>query len=499
MIAIWAAVAALVVGGAGVTGKVRTSDDVAVPNAALIVIQGDRVLTAVTNERGEFELTGVTLPATVEVRASGFGTVREQLAASPATITLRPSVIRESIVVEGTASSEAWRRAPTGTTVLTSSTLAMIPAVTLDEALRVVSGFSLFRRSTSRASNPTTHGITMRGLSASGASRGLVLLDGVPLTEGFGSWVTWTRLPALALDTVEIDRGAHGATFGSDALGGVLTLSSNLPKARTGTVRVTGGDLGVTALDVAGGGPAGDSSAFGTISWFKTDGIVPTAPESAGAVDVRADAEWLSALGKVRFGTPVDQITLSAWASRDDRGNGTPLQRNHMAGGTFAMSYDRMLAGTTVGTKISFSPNSFRQVFTTPSSNRQTETFTSTQFIDTTSTRAVVEVGRVIPRGFLTARLCDDPHRRRLHRAPYVDIVRDGAARRRRCRVDARGILAIQPAYLSGLGSGASGGRRHAMVPAGTALRLATSPPRTGCRRRSCCAPRRPAAIAGLR
>ena len=114
--------------------------------------------------------------------------------------------------------------------MLTSESLATIPAVTLDEALKTVSGFSLFRRSTARASNPTTHGITMRGLSASGASRGLVLLDGVPLTDGFGSWVTWTRLPAMALDTVEIDRGAQGSTFGSDALGGVLTLSSSLPR-----------------------------------------------------------------------------------------------------------------------------------------------------------------------------------------------------------------------------------------------------------------------------
>ncbi len=404
MFTVWAAIVALVIGGAGVTGRVRTPEDVPVANATVIVIQGDRVFTAVSNERGEFDLADVTLPAVVEVRASGFATVRERLTASPADITLRPSIIRESILVEAAAAADTWRRASTGTTVLTSSALATIPAVTLDEALRVMPGFSLFRRSTSRASNPTTHGVTMRGLSASGASRGLVLLDGVPLTEGFGSWVTWTRIPVLALDRVEVDRGAQGATFGSDALGGVLTLSSNLPKAPAGTVRATGGDLGIAALDASGGGPRGDTSMFGTISWFKTDGVVPTAPESAGAVDVPADAEWLSALGKARFGTAVDHVTLSVWAGRDDRGNGTPLQRNRMAGGTFALSYDRLLSGTTIGTKVSFSPNSFRQVFTTVASSRQTETLTSTQFISTAGTRAVAEVGRVIPRGFFAAR-----------------------------------------------------------------------------------------------
>ena len=100
----------------------------------------------------------------------------------------------------------------------------------------------------------------------------------------------------------------------------------------------------------------------------------------------------------------MDQITLSGLASWDDRGNGTPLQRNRMSGGTFAMSYDRLLSGTTLGAKFSFSPNAFQQTFTTVSSNRQTETLTSTQFINTAATRLVAEVGRVLPRGYMTAR-----------------------------------------------------------------------------------------------
>lgn len=404
MIPAWLAISALLASGAGLAGTVRTADDTPVTGAALIVQQGGRVFTATTNEKGEFTLPDVTLPVIVEVRASGFATLRTDVKTSPTTITLNPSVIRESILVEGAAAAETWRRAPTGTTVLTTGALATIPSVTLDEALRVVSGFSLFRRSVSRASNPTTHGVTMRGLSASGASRGLVLLDGVPLTEGFGSWVTWTRLPALALDTVEIDRGAHGATFGSDALGGVLTLTSAVSKQPAATVRAMGGGTGIAALDASGGGPRGDTSMFGTVSWFRTDGVVPTAPESAGSIDVRADAEWLSALLKARFGTAVDQVTFSAWASRDDRGNGTPLQRNRMAGGTFVLAYDRLFSGTTASAKVSFSPNSFRQSFSTVAGNRQSETVTSTQFVNTAGTRLVLEIGRVIPRGYLTGR-----------------------------------------------------------------------------------------------
>jgi outer membrane receptor protein involved in Fe transport len=404
MVAAWLALVAVVSSGSGLVGQVRTSQNVPVAGAILVVQQGQRVFTATTNDRGEFTLPEVELPVSIEVRAAGFATLREHVATSPAALTVIPALIRESILVQGNASEESWRRETTGTTVLPASTLATIPAVTLDEALKSVPGFSLFRRSTSRASNPTTHGITMRGLSASGASRGLVLLDGVPLTDGFGSWVTWTRLPALALDSVEIDRGAQGSTFGSDALGGVLTLSSSFPKTPSATVRAIGGDLGIAAVDASAGSTRGDASMFGSMSWFSTDGVIPTAPESAGLVDVPADAEWLSALGKTRFGTAVDQVTLSGWASWDDRGNGTPLQRNRMSGGTLAMSYDRLLSGTTLGTKFSFSPNSFEQTFTTVSANRQTETLTSTQFVNTAATRLVAEAGRVLPRGFMTAR-----------------------------------------------------------------------------------------------
>ena len=59
----------------------------------------------------------------------------------------------------------------------------------LDDQLKTVPGFSLFRRTSSRVANPTTQGLTMRGLSASGASRGLVLVDGIPLNDAFGGWL----------------------------------------------------------------------------------------------------------------------------------------------------------------------------------------------------------------------------------------------------------------------------------------------------------------------
>lgn len=59
-----------------------------------------------------------------------------------------------------------------------------------DHALRLDPAFSLFRRTDSLGANPTAQGVSLRGIGPSGASRTLVLLDGVPLNDPFGGWVT---------------------------------------------------------------------------------------------------------------------------------------------------------------------------------------------------------------------------------------------------------------------------------------------------------------------
>ena len=83
--------------------------------------------------------------------------------------------------------------------VFPSSELLSSAAMTLDDALKLVPGFTLFRRTSSRVSNPTAQGITLRGLGGTGSSRSLVLADGVPLNDAFGGWVYCCRKsPSIA-------------------------------------------------------------------------------------------------------------------------------------------------------------------------------------------------------------------------------------------------------------------------------------------------------------
>ena len=83
-------------------------------------------------------------------------------------------------------------------TVFSYEDLLESPALVLDDELRRVPGFSLFRRSSSLVAHPTAQGVSLRGIGPSGASRSLVLWDGIPLNDPFGNWIYWNRLPVLS-------------------------------------------------------------------------------------------------------------------------------------------------------------------------------------------------------------------------------------------------------------------------------------------------------------
>lgn len=100
------------------------------------------------------------------------------------------------------------------------------PALGLDDALRRVPGFGLFRRQASRAAHPTTQGVSLRGLGPNGAGRTLVLLDGVPQNDPFGGWVEWVHLQPAALEQATIVRGGGAGPWGNSALAGVVQLDS---------------------------------------------------------------------------------------------------------------------------------------------------------------------------------------------------------------------------------------------------------------------------------
>src|SRR5690606_22995251 len=97
-------------------------------------------------------------PATLEVRADGFLAERVAVTAAPAQpiiVMLRPAGFVEQVSVTGSRRLVRGAEVPADTTVLLGRDIEGLAAGTLDDALRLTPGFSLFRRNSSRSANPT--------------------------------------------------------------------------------------------------------------------------------------------------------------------------------------------------------------------------------------------------------------------------------------------------------------------------------------------------------
>src|SRR6185295_6969041 len=104
--------------------------------------------------------------------------------------------VSDSITVTATRTETRVADTPASVVVLSREELQRSAAPTIDDALRQVAGFTLLRRTGSRVANPTTQGVSMRGVGANGGSRALVLDDGIPLNDPFGGWVYWAACRA---------------------------------------------------------------------------------------------------------------------------------------------------------------------------------------------------------------------------------------------------------------------------------------------------------------
>ena len=196
------------------------------------------ITQARTDDDGRFSLDVVIEPeALLTVRARGFALFESRLEALQANLTkmeivLAPAPLSEQVTVTATRTETRLGDTPASIVSLSSAELSTTAAATLDDALRQVPGFSLFRRSGSRTANPTTQGVSLRGTGASGASRAVVLADGVPLNDPFGGWVYWSRVPRTSVNNIEVLRGGASHLYGSTALGGVVNIFTRESRTR---------------------------------------------------------------------------------------------------------------------------------------------------------------------------------------------------------------------------------------------------------------------------
>lgn len=314
-----------------VAGTVRDALGEPVAGATVTVVADGRIATTVTGSDGAFAFEGVSSDAVqLRVEASGFRAASAMwTAGAPLVVTLAPAPLSDEVTV--TAERTATRVGDTAASVVVLSRrdLDETAAVTLDAALKQVPGFQLFRRTDSRAANPTAQGASLRGVAPSGASRAVVLADGVPLNDPFGGWVYWGRVPEAAIERVEVARGGASSLYGTDALGGAIqiltTASRSEPWLR---LDASAGNQVTGEASAAGGFALGPWRVRLAAEAFHTDGYVLVADGERGPVDTPAASEHrtLSATVERRFARGRAFVRGSIF--HESRENGTPLQTN---------------------------------------------------------------------------------------------------------------------------------------------------------------------------
>lgn len=340
-----------------------------------------------TDSEGRFRFDSV--PETsieLAITGQGFARVARKLNTNREDITklqiiLAPAGISAQVTVAATRTEERVSETGAGIVVLHSQDLQTTAALTLDDALRQVPGFNLFRRSGSRTANPTSQGVSLRGIGASGASRALVLADGIPLNDPFGGWVYWDRVPRESVTRVEVLSGGASHLYGSSALSGVVSISTRPAETNAISLETSYGNEQTPSASLFMSGKKRDWGASLGAEIFSTEGYIPVAPRERGPIDSPSNSRHSVITARVerRFGKNQHVFGSSSFFG-ESRKNGTPLQTNrtHIRQFSFGGEIESVREGD-FAARVYGGTQVYDQNFSAVSANRDSETLTRAQ------------------------------------------------------------------------------------------------------------------------
>ncbi len=376
-------------------GKINNQIDLPVENVTIkIYPEAGKQSRCQTDKEGNFECEisfneGFTLVA----EAENFLSLRQNFAklqdySQNFVFTILTAPVSERVVV--TANRTETRLGETAASIvsLSSEEIKTTAAPTIDDKLRQVAGFSLFRRSGSRYANPTSQGVSLRGVGASGASRSLVLFDGTPLNDVFGGWILWNRVAPISVENIEVLRGGASSLYGSGSLSGTINI---LPRrVRENFIfsgEIYGGMQKTFSSSTFFGFSKNDWSADFTASHFQTQGYILTDKTQRGAVDSFAGSRNINVSGRIakNFNDKANIFFKTSYFG-ESRTNGTPAQinrthlREFVLGGNVQISDSKFqIPDLNVNWRVFGGTQVYDQTFSAVSADRNIENLTRLQ------------------------------------------------------------------------------------------------------------------------
>ncbi|MDE0309163.1 MAG: TonB-dependent receptor [Acidiferrobacterales bacterium] len=149
----------------------------------------------------------------------------------------------EEVVVSASRVSVPAKHVGSSVTVFDKKDISKRNVTHVHEMLREVPGLAVSQYSPS--------GLTDVRIRGSESNHTLVLFDGIELSDpAFYDGVYFQHLPAFAADRIEVLRGPQSSIYGSEAIGGVIDITSPIPdEGTTAIVSVEQGSLRTTKLN----------------------------------------------------------------------------------------------------------------------------------------------------------------------------------------------------------------------------------------------------------
>ena len=382
-----------------VHGTVRDSMGYAVTGARIVVQGVSFEHATASGSDGNFRVEGA--PRTkliVTVEAPGFGRFTGNFpeGVDELDVVLAPAAVAQEINVTANRIGTSLADTPESLEIFSREELDTTASEALDQSLRLVPGFTLFRRSDSRTANPTTQGSSLRGVGGSGASRTLVLYDDIPLNDPFGGWVYWGRVPREEASAVEVFRGGGSSLYGSGALSGVINLvREHEPRNLVDAEFSVGSDY-TPDLSIADNWQLHSWNINTSGEAFRSDGYAIIPADERGSVDTPVNSNHGDGQIVARRKLGAGDFFTSAEFYDEARNNGTPLQTNdtqlwQIAGGVNLLT---RLSG------IEFrgygSGQSYNQTFSNVAANRNSETLVRAQHVPAQQTGAELILSRLL-------------------------------------------------------------------------------------------------------
>lgn len=290
-----------------VSGAITDADDAPVQNARVSLTSKTRAVSQTeTDADGRFSLDSIgEKDLLLRVEAKGFAPFEKLLTDSqnPIFVRLSPENLSANVIVSIARSDARLSETPASIVVLNRETLNATAAQTIDDALRQVAGFTLFRRGSSKTTNPTTQGANLRGTSGSGAARAAILFDGFSLNDAFGGWTFWSRVPEIAVEQAEVLRGGASAIYGDAALSGAVNLTTRRAEENRPIFRfeTSGGAQKTFDGSVFAAYAKNNFAAHFAYDAFQTRGYIPTVEEERGAIDAHATSRHQNILPTIEY------------------------------------------------------------------------------------------------------------------------------------------------------------------------------------------------------